>query len=245
MSPPPLDGEVEVLADATALAERAAAMVAAEATASLRERGAFAIALSGGSTPKAMHQLLTRPPYRDRIDWSRWSVYFGDERACPPDDAESNYRMARETLLDHVPIRPDRVYRMRGEGADLDAAASEYSSLLEATLPAGPGGPRLDLVLLGLGTDGHTASLFPGTPALDVTGAWATRGHATYAPYDRITATFPLLTAAAAIGFLVAGASKRDALAGVVAGTVPAARVKPAYGRLRWLLDREAAGGEG
>jgi 6-phosphogluconolactonase len=243
---PRLPGELEVVADAGALAERGAEWVAEQAAAAITSRGEFSIALAGGSTPKALYQLLARPPYRERLDWSRWSVYFGDERASPPDDPESNYRMARETLLDHVPIPPGRVHRMEAERPDLDAAAAEYSSLLEATLPLGPGGaPRLDCILLGIGADGHTASLFPGTPALEVVDAWATRGLATYEPYDRITVTFPLINGGAAVAFLVAGESKRAALAGVVAGSVPAARVRPTHGELRWFLDRAAAGAVG
>ncbi|HEX3605196.1 MAG TPA: 6-phosphogluconolactonase [Candidatus Dormibacteraeota bacterium] len=242
---PRLPGIVEVCPDPTALAERGAAWVAEQEVAALRERGAFAIALAGGSTPKALYRLLAQPPHREERDWSRWSVYFGDERAAPVDDPERNDRMARESLLDHVPIPPDRVYPMHAERPDLDAAAAEYAALLETTLPAGPDGPRLDCILLGLGTDGHTASLFPGTPALEVTDTWVTRGYATYPPYERITVTFPLIRAAASVGFLVAGASKRAALAGVAAGTVPAARARPAHGELRWLLDRAAAGDEG
>jgi len=132
---------------------------------------------------------------------------------------------------------------MEAERPDLDAAAAAYSRLLEATLPSPHGAPRLDVILLGIGADGHTASLFPGTPALDVTGAWATRGLATYPPVDRVTVTFPLINAAAAVAFLVEGESKRAALAGVVAGTVPAARVRPAHGELHWFLDAVAAGG--
>jgi 6-phosphogluconolactonase len=132
---------------------------------------------------------------------------------------------------------------MEAERPDLDAAATEYSALLAATLPPGPGGaPRLDCILLGLGTDGHTASLFPGTPALDVVDAWATRGRADYPPYDRITVTFPLINGGAAVAFLVSGESKRPALAGVAAGSVPAARVRPTHGELHWFLDHAAAG---
>jgi 6-phosphogluconolactonase len=240
---PRLPGRIQVAADPAELAEAAAVWVASTAAQRAATRGQFSIALAGGSTPRALYELLARPPYREAIDWGRWSVYLGDERASPPDDPESNYRLARETLLDHVPIPPDRVHRMEAERRDLDAAAAEYSALLEATLPPGPrGAPRLDCILLGLGTNGHTASLFPGTPALDVQDTWATRGRADYPPYDRITVTFPLINAAAAVAFLVAGESKREALAGVVAGTVPAARVRPLGGQLLWFLDRAAAG---
>jgi 6-phosphogluconolactonase len=243
---PPLPGTVEVSPDAAALAERAAAWVVETQAAAIASRGAFTIALAGGSTPRALYQRLASAPHRDRLDWPRWHVYFGDERACPPDHPESNFRLARETLLDQVPIPSAQVHRMEAERPDLDAAAAEYSVLLEATLPTGPAGaPRLDCILLGIGTDGHTASLFPGTPALDVVDAWATRGLATYEPYDRITVTFPLINGGASVAFLVSGESKRAALAGVVAGTVPAARVRPTHGELRWFLDRAAAGADG
>lgn len=241
---PPLPGTVEVCETPASLADRAAGWVAERATVAAANGEGFAIALAGGNTPRALYQRLAAPPHRGTLDWSRWSVYLGDERAAPADDPDSNYRLARETLLEHVPIPAERVHRMEAERPDLDAAAAAYSTLLEATLPPGPGGaPRLDCVLLGIGTDGHTASLFPGTPALDITGAWATRGLATYAPVDRITVTFPLINAAAAVAFLVEGESKRAALAGVVAGTVPAARVRPAHGELHWFLDAVAAGG--
>ncbi len=243
---PPLPGTVGVAADAGALAERAGAWVVATQAAAIASRGAFTIALAGGSTPTELYRRLAGPPHRDALDWSRWHVYLGDERATPPDDPESNDRLVRETLLDHVPIPAAQVHRMEAERPDLDAAAAEYSALLEATLPTGPAGaPRLDCVLLGIGTDGHTASLFPGTPALDVVDAWATRGLATYQPYDRITVTFPLINGGAAVAFLVSGESKRAALAGVVAGTVPAGRVRPTHGELRWFLDRAAAGDAG
>jgi 6-phosphogluconolactonase len=243
---PPLPGAVEVGSDAAALAARAAEWVVETEAAAIASRGAFTIALAGGSTPMALYQRLASAPHRDRLDWSRWHVYFGDERACAPDHPESNYRLARETLLGHVPIPPAQVHRMEAERPDLDAAATEYSVLLEATLPTGPAGaPRLDCILLGIGTDGHTASLFPGTPALDVVDAWAARGLATYAPYDRTTVTLPLIDGGGTVAFLVSGESKRTALAGVVAGTVPAARVRPTHGELRWFLDRAAAGADG
>jgi 6-phosphogluconolactonase len=131
---------------------------------------------------------------------------------------------------------------MEAERPDLDAAAAEYSQLLAATLPPGPGGaPRLDVILLGLGENGHTASLFPGEPAIDVVDVWATRGRADYEPYDRITLTLPTINAAAAVAFMVTGASKREAFADVAAGTAPAALVAPRDGELHWFLDDAAA----
>jgi 6-phosphogluconolactonase len=168
-------------------------------------------------------------------------VYFADERACPPDDPASNYSFAETTLLTHVPIDPSRVHRMQAERSDLDAAAAEYSDLLATSLPADTGVPRLDLVLLGLGENGHTASLFPGTPALDVTDRWATRGLADYAPFDRITLTYPIINAAVAVGFMVTGAAKHEALAATARGEVPASHIRPTDGMLAWFLDAAAA----
>ena len=196
--------------------------IAAEATSAA---GEFHIALTGGSTPRPLYQALAAMPWRERAEWGRWDIFFGDERACPPDDPRSNYRLARETLLDQVTVRPERVHRMRAELSDLDAAAAEYSTLLAATCPSSHSSPvpRLDCVLLGLGENGHTASLFPGTPALQVRDRWATRGLADYEPHDRITLTFPVLNAAAHVAFLVTGPTKGNALRGVLQGTAPAA----------------------
>jgi 6-phosphogluconolactonase len=225
-----------------AVAAEVAEWVAAAAQRAVVDRGGFSIALAGGSTPRLLYETLAGPAWHQRVAWPEWRVYFGDERACPPDDAASNYHLAKTTLLSRVPIDPRHVHRIPAERRDLDAAASEYSDLLASSLPAGPrGAPRLDVILLGLGENGHTASLFPGTPALDVTDRWATRGLADYEPYDRITLTFPAINAAAAVAFMVTGASKRDALAATAAGLVPASRVRPLDGALVWFLDAAAA----
>ena len=238
-----LHGEVSVHPSAEALAEAAAALLERASAAACAELERFSIALSGGSTPRTLHHRLTEPPYRDAIDWDTWSVYFGDERAVPPDDPASNYAMARETLLTKVPIDPARVHRMPADHPDLDLAADEYAVVLHGDLPDGPeGAPRLDCILLGLGENGHTASLFPGTPALLVRDRWVTRGRADYAPYDRLTLTYPTINAAALVVFLVAGASKHEALRRTAAGETPAAGVRPTDGRLVWLLDSAAAG---
>ena len=237
-----LRGIVHVHDSPDAVAEAAASWLARESEEARVEHGYFAVALAGGSTPKALYEKLAQPPYRDAVAWTSWLVFFGDERAVPPDDPQSNYRMAREALLDHVPIPPERIFRMEAERDDREAAADEYAALLADTLSAGPGGaPRLHCVLLGLGENGHTASLFPGTPALAETHRWAVPGTADYAPYDRITLTFPVLNAAQAVVFLVTGGAKRDALRGVRDGTVPAARVRPSDGVLLWFLDDKAA----
>jgi 6-phosphogluconolactonase len=238
-----LPGTVTAVDGPAEVAAAAAAWLAGIAEETLTRRDRFRIALAGGSTPRTLYQVLATPPHRERMDWGRWEVYFGDERACPPDDPASNCRMAREALLDLVPVRPELIHRMEAERADLDAAAAEYSSMLASTCQSAVSGsaPRLDCVLLGLGDNGHTASLFPGDPALQVRDRWAVRSRADYAPFDRITVTYPVLNAAAHVAFLVTGPTKGEALRGVAEGSVPAAGVRPPDGELRWFMDRVAA----
>lgn len=239
-----LAGERMVSETAHEVADAVASWIGAQAQRACDEHGSFSIALSGGSTPRLLNEMLAGPDWRSRIDWSCWNVYFADERACPPDDPASNYHFAETTLLSRVPIDPVRVHRMHAEQTDLDAAAAEYSELLAGSLPRGSGAaPRLDVILLGLGENGHTASLFPGTPALEVSDGWATRGLADYAPFDRITLTYPAINASAAVGFMVTGSAKHAALAATARGEVPASRVRPVDGTLVWFLDAAAAAG--
>ena len=238
-----LAGRLIVRETPAQLAETAAELIARAAASAVDAHGWFAIALTGGRTPLLLYASLTRPPWRDSIRWETWRVYFGDERACPPDNAASNYHAARTALLDHVPVAATHVHRMPADAADLDAAARSYEAELVHDLPRGPrDAPRFDCVLLGLGENGHTASLFPGTPALTVADRWVTRGRADYAPYERLTLTFPTLNAAALVAFLVTGASKQAALRSTAAGETPASRVRPSDGALVWLLDSAAAG---
>jgi 6-phosphogluconolactonase len=233
MSGGELPGEVRVVTDPIALAAAAAEWVAGQC----RGGDEFRVAASGGNTPHFLYEALASSTFRDNIEWQRWHVFFGDERAVPPDDAKSNYRLLVDTLLSRVSIPEQQVHRMEAERTDLDAAASDYSQLLEADCGAPP---RLDLVLLGLGADGHTASLFPGTAALEVADTWATPGRAPDPPIDRLSLTLPAINAAARVAFLVTGESKAEALRGVIDGTVPAARVRPANGELIWFLDAAA-----
>jgi 6-phosphogluconolactonase len=230
-----LPGTVRVLTDPIAVAAAVAQWVSEQSARS----NPFRIALSGGSTPRFLYEALASSTFKAGIEWSRWHVYFSDERAVPADHPDSNYRLVYDTLLSRAPIPAAQVRRIEADGPDLDAAAAAYSRLLEADCGRPP---RLDVVLLGIGADGHTASLFPGTPALDVADAWATRGRADFEPFDRITLTFPAINAAAHVAFLVTGSEKGDALRGVVDGSVPAARVRPAGGELLWFLDAAAAG---
>lgn len=238
-----LFGEQVVRDTPQAVADEVAAWIAEEARRAIDDHGHFSIALAGGSTPRLLYQTLAQPASAGHIDWHAWRVYFGDERACPPDDPSSNYQLARATLLSHVAVDPHNVHRMPAERADLDVAAVDYSDLLAATLPGGPeGAPRLDVILLGLGENGHTASLFPGTPAMDVADRWATRGLADYEPFDRMTLTFPAINAAATVAFMVTGAAKLEPLGATADGRVPASHVRPIDGTLLWFLDSAAAG---
>jgi 6-phosphogluconolactonase len=229
-----LPGEVRVRTDPIAVVADAAQWICDRS----RTADPFRIALSGGTTPRFLYEALASSTFRDSVQWERWHVFFADERAVPPDDARSNYRLVRDMLLSRVPIPGQQVHRMEAERVDLDAAAADYSRLLERECGRPP---RLDVVLLGLGENGHTASLFPGTAALEVEDAWAARGRADYEPFDRITVTLPALNAASHVAFLVTGPDKADALRGVIEGTVPAARVRPSDGELLWFLDVAAS----
>lgn len=235
MSVDRLPGEVRVVSDAVALGGAAAEWLSALSATS----DAMRIAFSGGSTPQFLYEALASSTFRTGIDWRRWHVFFCDERAVPPDHDQSNYRLVRDALLSRVGVPESQVHRMRADSDDLSAAAADYSTLLARECGCAP--PRLDVVLLGLGENGHVASLFPNTPALEVEDAWATRGRADYEPFDRITLTFPTINAAATVAFLVTGPAKADALRGVIRGTVPAARVRPIGGELIWFLDASAA----
>jgi 6-phosphogluconolactonase len=230
-------GRVDVLADPSALADAAAALVADHAGRASVARGRFVLALSGGSTPRVLYERVAE---RRDLDWTRGHVVWGDERCVAPDDAASNYRMAREALLDHVAIPAAHVHRIRGE-ATPEVEAQRYEAELRALVPDG----AIDLVLLGLGADGHTASLFPDDPA-STDGRWVRAVSFVDARGPRITLTDTALEAARALAFLVAGAGKATVVAAVLGGSedpspLPARRVARRGRDVRWLLDREAA----
>lgn len=197
----------------------------------------FTVALSGGSTPRALYQSLAVEPARSSIDWSRVEIFQGDERAVPPDHPDSNWRMAVESLLQHVPIKPENLHRMEAERPDLDAAAGEYETLLKTRL--GPS-PSIDLILLGLGEDGHTASLFPGTAALNETKRLVVANEVPQLNTRRMTLTYPALALAKEIWFLMTGEKKlmlvRE-ITGQGTGTpCPAAKAQSMNGRTIWWL---------
>jgi 6-phosphogluconolactonase len=239
---PALAGRQTVLGGPQEVAHAAAERIALLSERAVRDHGSFAIALAGGDTPRLTYEQLASEPFRSRVEWRSWRVFFSDERAVPEDDSASNARMAREALLDHVPVPSHAVHPMPGERSDLDAAAADYARLLEASLRrGGDGKPRCDCVLLGVGENGHTASLFPGTPALEVTATWVTRGRADYAPFDRLTFTFPMINAAEYVVMLVTGDAKTQAIREIAEGRAPASRVRPVEGSLLWFLDQPAA----
>ncbi len=243
--------QIKILADTQALVEAAAeyfVTVAAQATAAT---GRCVIALSGGSTPKSLYALLATPTWAKRVDWSRLHLCWGDERCVPPEDAASNYHMTREALLDHVPVPSQNIHRIHGEIEPV-AAASMYESELRGLFGTPEGPPllkpdtRFDLVLLGMGANGHTASLFPGLAAVQETGRWVMAEYVAEVSMWRVTLTPPVLNAAADVIFLVSGADKASMLARVVAAprqpdVLPAQAIAPAAGTLRWLVDTTAA----
>ena len=236
------DREIKVVPDLGALATEAAGRIVAVATRAVEDRGTFSIALSGGNTPRPVDELLAREPYRSQIDWGRIQVFFGDERCVPPDSEQSNYRMAREALLSKVPIPQENIHRIRGE-IDPHEAAIQYGQLLKDRF-ADCG---LDLVLLGMGPDGHTASLFPGTQALHEATHRCVANYVEKLKSWRVTMTAPFINRARAVLFLVSGADKAQALAQVLQGPrdadrLPAQLIRPTGGALTWLLDAAAAG---
>jgi 6-phosphogluconolactonase len=223
---------------------RAAALefsdLAAEA---VRARGRFSVALSGGSTPKSLYALLATGAVP--VPWEKVCVFWGDERHVPPDDTESNYRMANEAMLSKVPVAPGNIFRIEGEEKDAQVAAARYEKILVNFFDLNAGEfPRFDLILLGLGPDGHTASLFPDSAALQekhqlVMANWVEKFHA-----DRITLTLPVLNNAAEAVFLVSGKEKAGILHQVLggrAGQFPSQLIRPDQGKLVWMLDHAAA----
>jgi 6-phosphogluconolactonase len=230
------------------LFEGAAQDFVQQAIAAVQARGRFTVALSGGSTPKGLFQVLSTKDH-DVLPWSQMFFFWGDERHVPPDDPESNFRMARETLLSKVPVPPANVFRVSAEDPDADKAAASYESTLQKFFSLQPGQfPQFDLILLGMGPDGHTASLFPKTKALHETKRLVVANWVEKFNTYRITFTRPVLNAARSVEFLVAGADKAPALHQVLEGNqsaeeYPSKLINPVDGKLIWMVDRAAAAG--
>lgn len=239
--------KIVVAPDLPAAAAEAAARFAAICERAVDSRGACAVALSGGETPKPLYALLASEPYRRTVPWDRLDVFWGDERAVPPEDLRSNFRLAVDMLLSHVPVAARRIHRMPADTPDHNAAAAAYEQTLRAVLPhAADGWPRFDLVLLGLGDNAHTASLFPRSEAVRERERAVVAEFVEDAGMWRMTLTAPVLSHAAEIVFLVAGRSKAEAVRAVLEGPadpneVPAALIRPVDGRVTWIVDAPAA----
>jgi 6-phosphogluconolactonase len=240
-----MNPEIAIVPDAEALYRTAATYFVTAATEAVATKGRFDVVLSGGSTPKGLFSLLAG---NREVPWERVRFFWGDERHVPPDHPDSNYRMANEALLSKVGAKPEQVWRIAGENPDAAQAASDYERQLRECFAIALGEfPRFDLVLLGMGPEGHTASLFPGTKALDekerlVVSNWVGKLHT-----DRITLTAPVLNHAAMVMFMISGADKAPALKAVLEGPyepaqLPAQVVRPWDGRLVWLIERAAGG---
>jgi len=234
--------------DAAALARRAAEQFVEITEQAAAKRGRARIAISGGSTPKAAFQMLADPgqPFLKRMPWDKLELYWVDERTVPPDNSESNYRMTREAMLDRVPLKPEQIHRMEGE-LEPEVAASRYESLLRNTFRLeGAETPRFDLVQLGMGDDGHTASLFPHTAAIHELGRLVTANQVPQKDTWRITLTWPVINQASSVFFLIGGANKAELVKEVFTGQrdperLPSQLIWPSGGILTLVLDRDAA----
>jgi len=235
---------LHVFPDKPSFVEGSADFIADLAARALAERGRFIIALSGGGTPEPIYARLASPDYRDRIAWEKVHIFFGDERCVPPDDARSNYRMVREAWLDHSPIPAANIHRIRAED-DPALEALRYEQDI-AGLYRSARLPAFDLVLLGMGENGHTASLFPGTAVLRETVRWVVAQYVEVMTAWRVTFTVPLINAARHVAFLAEGAGKAQMLRNVLEGPYqpdvwPSQLIQPVSGELHWLVDAAAA----
>jgi len=242
-----VDREIRILANGTAIARRAAQEFVQAAASGVREKGSFNVVLAGGSTPKALYRLLVNDPtLRSQVPWDKMHLFFGDERHVPPDHPDSNFRMATEAMISKSPMKPEQVTRIKGEYPDAGQAALEYEKALREYFKLKDGEyPRFDLVLVGMGNEGHTLSLFPGTKALHADGRIAVRNWVGKLYAERITLTAPAASNAVQVIFTVTGADKAPALKAVLEGPfepeqLPAQLLQPKNGKLLWLVDAAA-----
>ncbi len=239
---------IEVYSNAGTLCEAAANRIMELAEDAITDQGEFHIALAGGSTPKMLYSLLALSPYKESIDWQHVYIYFGDERCVPPDHDDSNYRMAREALLSHVPIPEENIHRIEAELGNREAAADEYAETLAHNVPCVYELPLFDLVLLGIGPDGHIASLFPGTPALEENNHLTTPVYVEKFDSWRISVTYPVINNANHIIIFASGEGKSDIIKAVLGEDpsavsnelLPVQRLDP-RADLTWFIDADAA----
>ena len=238
--------EVRILPSGAAIAACAAQIFVDAAKAAAQSNRTFSVALAGGSTPKALYALLAAEPLRSQLPWNKLNLFFGDERHVPPDHNDSNFRMATEAMLSKAPIAPAQIHRVLAENPDAEQAAQQYEQLLRSEFQLSAGQrPRFDLVLLGMGNEGHTLSLFPGTKALHDNGRLVMHNWVGKLYTDRITMTAPVVNNAALVLFMVTGADKAPALKAVLEGPhepeqLPSQLIAPENGKLLWLIDPAA-----
>ena len=240
-----LKPDIRIFDDLDALSVAAAEVAIETSIQAMAQRGRFLAALSGGNTPTELFKLLARTSYRERIDWQRFHAFWGDERCVPIGDLENNYRQAYEVLLGGVPIPPENIHRVRSE-LEPEAAAEDYARVLKEFATPPLDWPRFDLALLGVGNDGHTASLFPGSEVTATTPTLAVTAHYEDRPTNRVTLTPLVFNTARRVLFLVSGESKSETLSNVLYGEyqpekLPAQRIRPTNGELIWMVDRAAA----
>ncbi len=234
---------IQIYPNQESLSFGAARLFVRQAGLACKDRGRFSVALSGGHTPQRTYELLAQSPFRDQVAWSQTHVFWGDERCVPPEDPQSNARVARLLLLEQVPIPPHQIHPIFCARSPKEAA-QDYEDLLRSFFGEGP--TRLDLIFLGLGEDGHTASLFPQRPVLNEGKRWAAETYLPQQDLYRVTLTPPLINQTAVVAFLVAGGTKAPILKEVLEGPrhphrYPAQLIHPSSGRLQWLVDKEAA----
>ena len=243
-----MNREVQILPDAAAIARRTAERIIESALSAVKERGVFTISLAGGSTPKTLYTLLaTDPAFKSKMPWDKTQFFFGDERHVPPDDSESNFRMANESMLSKLSLKPEQVFRIKAEYEDAEKAAKEYEQTLRSRFKLSDGQlPRFDVLLLGMGDEGHTLSLFPGTKALHDNGRLVVSNWVGKFFTTRITITAPVANNSALAIFMITKADKALALKAVLEGPyepeqLPSQLIQPKNGKLLWLVDTTAA----
>ena len=243
-----MDRTIKLFPDIASIAQDAAKIFVNAAQQAVKERGVFRVAMAGGSTPKTLYALLVAEPFRSQLPFDKMQLFFGDDRHVPPDHADSNYRMVSENFISKTPIKPDQVFRMKTELQDTEKAALEYEQILKTQFALKAGElPRFDLMMLGMGNEGHILSLFPATTALRDNGRLVVRTWVGKLYTERITCTAPVANNSAAVLFMITGADKAPALKAVLEGPyepdqLPAQYIKPLNGKLIFLVDSAAGG---
>ncbi len=242
-----MKGEVQIFSDVNALAKRAAERIVEAAAAAVKQNGRFTISLAGGSTPKTLYNLLAADPFRSQMPWDKTYLFFGDERHVPPDHPDSNFRMASESMISKLSLKPEQVNRIKCEYEDAEKAAREYEGTLRSFFKLSSGQlPRFDVLLIGMGDEGHALSLFPGTKALHDNGRLVMSNWIGKFYTERVTITAPVANNSALAIFMVTKADKALALKGVLEGPyepeqLPSQLIQPTNGKLLWLVDTTAA----